>query len=198
MGNDKAVFLDRDGVLNELVWNIKSNEFEAPHKSSDYKLLPGVIDSLKELLNLNYKLFVVTNQPDYAKGKTTLEDLKLVHEKMHSIFKENNVNITEYYYCYHHPQGIVPAYSIACECRKPGNLSLRQASLKYGLDMANSWMIGDRDGDIECGQASCVRTIMIKVEQSLKNAMKSRPDYKVNNLQEAVEIIKKELSYAKR
>ena len=194
---NKAIFLDRDGVLNHSVYNPNTKEHEAPHRPEDFKLFDGVIESLKELQTLNYKLFVITNQPDYAKGKTTLENLKLVHERMHSIFIENKINFTEYYCCYHHPNGIIPEYTMVCKCRKPGNYFLNESKLKYSLDMANSWTIGDRDTDIYCGQSIGTKTILIIREYSKDKAGQSNPDYKANNLVEAVEIIKKkEKSYA--
>ena len=188
---NKAIFLDRDGVINKPVFNPKTNEYEAPHNPKDIILFPNTIESLKELIDLKYLLFLVSNQPDHAKGKTSMENLKSVHEKIDTIFKENNIKFTEYYYCYHHPQGIIPEYSITCECRKPGNFFIKQANLKYGLDLANSWMIGDRDADVYCGQSTGTKTIMIILEQSAPMSKKSKPDYKANNLQEAVKIIKK-------
>jgi D-glycero-D-manno-heptose 1,7-bisphosphate phosphatase len=148
-------------------------------------------NKLKVLQSLVYKLFLISNQPDYAKGKTTLENLKLVHKKMYEIFSENNINFTDYFYCYHHPQGIVKDYSVVCECRKPGNLFLRQANLQYGLDMANSWMIGDRDADIYCGQSLGLKAIMVASSEPSEKAGKSRPDYRASDLKEAVEVIKK-------
>ena len=194
---DRAVFLDRDGVINYPVLNPRTNEYEAPADKDDLKLIPEVIESLKELQELNYKLFLVSNQPDYAKGKTTLENLCSVHNKIHSILSENNITFTEYYYCYHHPNGIVAEYSISCECRKPGNFFLKQAKLKYGLDLLSSWMVGDSDVDIFCGQSAGTRTIMIKIKESAHRTGKSNPDFLVNTIREAVEVIKKEHKYAR-
>ena len=185
-----AIFLDRDGVINYPVFNPKTNEFEAPHNETDFKLFDGVINSLKLLQKLSFKLFLVSNQPDYAKGKTTLENLYAVHKRMDNIFRQSNITFSEYYYCYHHPKGIVPGYSIICECRKPGNLFLRQAQLKYGLDLINSWMIGDRDMDIMCAQSLGLKSILIKSDSS-GSLSKSRPDFKAGSLVEAVEIISK-------
>ncbi|MBI3591366.1 MAG: HAD-IIIA family hydrolase [Candidatus Melainabacteria bacterium] len=187
---DKAVFLDRDGVLNYPVFNPNTNEYEAPFNEKDFKLFPDVIESLKELLDMNYRLFLVSNQPDYAKGKTTLENLYSVHKKLHNILTENNISFNEYYYCYHHPYGIIPEYSIICECRKPGNLFLKQAKLKYSLDMSRSWMIGDRDVDIYCGQSVGTKTIMISQKHSDGKSGQSKPEHKAKNLKEAVDIIK--------
>lgn len=192
-----AVFLDRDGVINYPVFNLKTNEYEAPFNEEDFKFLPNVIEALKKLIKLNFLLFLVSNQPDYAKGKTTLENLLSVHKRMHSIFEANSINFTEYFYCYHHPQGIVKDYSIKCTCRKPGNHFLNQAKLKYSLNMSDSWMIGDRDVDVFCGQSMGTKTIMIKQISPDKKAGQSKPDFIVTNLQEAVEVIKEETSYAK-
>ena len=186
----KAIFLDRDGVINRPVLDPKTNEYTAPWDPNDFVLCEGVIESLKTLIDTGFKLFIVTNQPDYAKGKTNLKNLKLVHNKMHSIFMENNIKFTDYYYCYHHPEGVVPEYSIVCKCRKPGIFFLKQAEVQYSLDLTNSWMIGDRDADIYCGESAGTRTIMINLKESKDRATNSRPDYKVNSLREAVEIIK--------
>jgi len=192
MQKNKAVFLDRDGVINYPVLNPSTRNYEAPFKIEDLKLFPLVIESIKELQNLGYKLFIITNQPDCAKGKTTLEDLKAVQEKMLSIFKENNIFISEYYACFHHPQGIVPEYTVKCECRKPGTLFLKEAQEKYNLDLKISWMMGDRDTDIQCGQSAGTKTILIYSAHSIneKNAGRSNPDFKANDLNEAVRIIK--------
>lgn len=188
---NKAIFLDRDGVINQPVFNLETNEYVAPWDKKDFVLCEGVIQSLKTLQSLAYKLFVVSNQPDYAKGKTSLENLKLVHNKMHSIFLENDIKFTDYYYCYHHPNGMVPEYSVVCECRKPGNLFLVQALSKYNLDISNSWMIGDRDIDILCGQSVGIKTIQIKNKNQSKYVSQSKPNYFASGLQEATSIIVK-------
>lgn len=189
----KGIFLDRDGVINYPALNPSTGAYEAPFKIEDLKLFPWVIDSLKELQKLDFKLFIVTNQPDFAKGKATLENLNLVKEKMLSILKENNISISEYYACFHHPNGIVPEYTMKCECRKPGSLFLRQAIEKYSLNPKECWMIGDRDSDITCGQSIGAKTILVHNEHSVneKNAGKSNPDFKAENLKSAVELIKR-------
>lgn len=184
-----AVFLDRDGVINYPVLNPQTNEHEAPSSADSLRLFPGVLEALKVLQKLNYKLFLVSNQPDYAKGKTKLENLHSVHNRLHSILTENNILFSEYFYCYHHPNGIIPEYSFICKCRKPGNLFLTEAKAKYNLDFSKSWMVGDSDVDIFCGQSVGIKTIMVKIKESAHRTGKSMPDYIVNNLQEAVEII---------
>jgi len=189
----KGIFLDRDGVINPNIFNPSTGEWESPHHPEDLELFPWSLESLRKLRGNNFYLFLVSNQPSYAKGKVLLEDIKIVHEKLHSILAENKIIFTEYYYCYHHPQGIVPGVSISCSCRKPGILFLEEARRKYSLDMGLSWMIGDRDSDILCGQKAGVRTILILNPEELtaKKAGKSSPNFEVNSLAEAVDIILK-------
>lgn len=187
----KGIFLDRDGVINPNVFNKATGEWESPHHPEDFKLFPWTIQSLRRLQRSLFNLFLISNQPSYAKGKTSLENIKAVHAKFHSILIANKIFFTEYYYCYHHPQGIVPELSIECDCRKPGTFFLNEAERKYSLDMSLSWMIGDRDSDIICGQRACVKTILIlnQSEFGVTKKIESPPDFKVANLLEAVDVI---------
>ena len=184
-----AVFLDRDGVINVLVLNPCTGEYEPPYSADDLKLFSGVIRSLRDLQNAGFALFLVSNQPDYAKGKTTLEQIRAVHERLDHFLKSEGILFCDYYYCYHHPGGIVPGYSFSCECRKPKPYFLLKASQDYGIDRDQSWMVGDRDTDIECGKAAGVRTILIKNPQSSGDRDLSNPDFTAVNLKEAVRII---------
>jgi D-glycero-D-manno-heptose 1,7-bisphosphate phosphatase len=188
---DRAVFLDRDGVLNYNVINSETGDWESPHKPEDLKLFPWTIKSLQKLQRLEFRLFLVSNQPSYAKGKTSLENIQKIQEAMHTILTSNNILFTEYFYCYHHPQGIMPEVSKNCDCRKPGAKFLVDTQARYQLDMPNSWMIGDRDSDIFCGQKAGTKTIMIRNQEEFNSqkADKSSPDFTVDDLAEAVKII---------
>jgi D-glycero-D-manno-heptose 1,7-bisphosphate phosphatase len=183
---NKAIFLDRDGVINELVYSSERNEYEPPHKTEDLKLFDGVIDALKKFQKAGYKLFLISNQPDHAKGKTTLEQLNLVHNELDRIFKTNDIFFSEYYYCYHHPDGIVKEYSIDCECRKPKTYFVSKAVEQYEIDTDSSWLIGDRDKDIECGINSGIKTVLIKSEININTI---KPDFEATDLRQALEII---------
>ncbi|MCZ7393721.1 MAG: HAD-IIIA family hydrolase [Candidatus Methanoperedens sp.] len=184
-----AVFLDRDGVLNELVLNPATGEYEPPHRIGDMKLFPYVFECLGKIQNAGYDLFLVSNQPDYAKGKTTLEALEKVHNKFDQLLTSKGIYFKEYYYCYHHPQGIIPEYSYECMCRKPKPFFLFKAEENYNIELGSSWMIGDRDIDIECGKAAGTKTILIEEPLSMNKRGNSMPDHKVKDLIEAVEII---------
>jgi D-glycero-D-manno-heptose 1,7-bisphosphate phosphatase len=189
---NRAVFLDRDGVLNYNVLNPATGEWESPHEPEDFKLFPWTIKSLQELQKLGFLMFLVSNQPSYAKGKTSLENIKAIEQKLHDILMFNKILFSDYLYCYHHPQGIVPEVSRRCDCRKPGIKFLVDAGHKYSLDMRSSWMIGDRDSDIICGQNAGTRTIFIENREKLICPQKSgsnSPDFTVGDLREAVDII---------
>jgi D-glycero-D-manno-heptose 1,7-bisphosphate phosphatase len=186
---NKAVFLDRDGVLNDLVFNSVTREYEPPHTPEELVLYPGVIESLRVLLNTGFDLFLVSNQPDYAKGKTNLENIRAVHEKLDRSLKSAGILFKEYYYCLHHPKGIVPEYTSDCQCRKPKPYFLLKAATDYGIDLKNSWMVGDRDTDIECGKSAGLRTILVKNIQSSAYQGSSRPEFFAANLKIAVQII---------
>ncbi len=186
---DKAVFLDRDGVINELVYNIERNESEPPHNIEDIKIIEGVTGALKKLLESNFRLFIVSNQPDFAKGKTSLENLVKVGEKIRNIMEDQKIIFTEYNYCYHHPDGVIKEYSGECDCRKPKPFFILNAIKKYNLDKNMSWMAGDRDTDIQCGKNSGLKTILIEYARSENYRLNSDPDFRVKNLAQAADII---------
>jgi D-glycero-D-manno-heptose 1,7-bisphosphate phosphatase len=184
-----AVFLDRDGVINDLVLNPGTGGYEPPHSPDNFFFIPDAIASLRILQEAGYYLFLVSNQPDYAKGKTTLEQIHAVQERLDHLMKSEGVLFREYYYCYHHPTGIVPEYSFACECRKPKPFFILKAAREYGIDLTQSWMVGDRDTDIVCGKEAGTRTILIKNSHSSGYQGLSKPEFTAANLKDAVRII---------
>jgi D-glycero-D-manno-heptose 1,7-bisphosphate phosphatase len=160
----RAVFLDRDGVLNRNVLNTVTGAFESPHRAEDFELLPGVLDALALLRESGYRLILVSNQPSYAKGKTTLAAIKAIHRRLEDSLADAGISLDAFYYCLHHPDGIIREYSGRCECRKPSPYFLLQAKTQFDLDLAKSWMIGDRETDVLCGRAAGVRTIRVAAD----------------------------------
>jgi len=188
---NKAIFLDRDGVINKLVFNSKTNEYESPHELKYLALMPDVLVSIKRLFDAGYYIFVISNQPSFAKGKTKLENIKEIQVELKKQIELYGIEIKEYYYCYHHPQGIVLEYSGECICRKPKPFFINKARDDYNLDLTNSWMIGDQDIDVECGKNAGTKTILICNEHSSGKRGRSSPDYFTNNLLESVNLILK-------
>jgi len=186
---NKAIFFDRDGVINKLVFNPKTDEFESPHEPEDLELMPNIFEPIKMLFDRGYYLFVISNQPSFAKGKTTLENIKAIQRKLQRQIEDQGIVIKEYYYCYHHPLGIVPEYSCECVCRKPKPFFINKAAIDYDLDLSASWIIGDQDSDVECGKNAGIKTILILNEHSAKKRGRSEPDYTANNLYESVNLV---------
>ena len=157
----RAVFLDRDGVINRNVYNPATGEFESPLTADDFAFIPGALDAMRALRSAGFFLFLVSNQSNLAKGKSTLEQLSAIHQKFLLGLAEAAVDFAEFYYCFHHPNGVVSGYSGHCECRKPSPHFLLTASSQFNVDLRRSWMVGDRPTDIECGRAAGARTILI-------------------------------------
>ena len=185
----RAVFLDRDGVINELVLNPQTGEYESPLSENDLKIAPEVFLSLRRLKRAGFLLFVVSNQPNYAKGKASLELLQGINQLLSKQMVDNGVKFSGYFYCFHHPDGVVKDYSGECLCRKPKPYFLLEAQKKYDIDMRQSWLVGDQDGDVQCGQAAGVKTILVNETRSGKKRGESMPDYQVANLTEGVKAI---------
>lgn len=159
--NRRAVFLDRDGVLNSNIFYSDTEEWESPRTVADFSLIDGVLVALDRLQRASFLLFVVSNQPSFAKGKTTLDDLRAIRMHMEALLVANEILVTEAFYCFHHPQGIVPELAVCCDCRKPSAYFLFEAARNYGLELSESWMVGDRGTDIDCGRAAGVQTIRV-------------------------------------
>ena len=186
----RAVFLDRDGVLNRNVFHPESGAFESPLVPEDVQILPGVIESLLKLQTADYLLILVSNQPSYAKGKVSLATLDAIHCKVMESLESSGVTLAAMHYCLHHPQGIVPGYSGPCECRKPSPYFLLEDAKRYGLDLKGSWMVGDRNADIACGQAAGVRTIRVREDHpATRDPLDLHAEFEADDLASAAAII---------
>ena len=177
-----ALFLDRDGTLNELVFYPSSGEWESPRTPADLRILPGAGQALGQLLAEGWLLFLVSNQPSFAKGKTSLEALQAVAEAFETHFLKEGVVFTHAYYCFHHPQGIMPGYGEPCPCRKPSPHFLFAAGQAYGLDLASSWMVGDQDMDILCASNAGCKSLLIPAAASASKCGKQKATLRISDL----------------
>ncbi|MDD5193716.1 MAG: HAD family hydrolase [Candidatus Nanoarchaeia archaeon] len=181
----KAVFLDRDGVLNK--------EIDLLHRKEDIEILPGVEEVLKKLKSLGYLLIVISNQPAIARGMITEEGVREINDYLNSLI--GNL-IDRFYFCPHHPNANLPQYRMVCECRKPAPGLILQAARDYGIDLAKSWMMGDMYSDVATGKAAGCKTILLESEQNKKIIESGKkwevqePDYKAKYLTEVLQIIK--------
>lgn len=184
----RAIFIDRDGVLNELILNPKNGEHESPHDPADLRLMPGVAEAAKKLHAVGFALFIVSNQPSYAKGKTSLENIQEIAQQLEARLAAAGVTFARAYYCHHHPDGVVPEYSGKCKCRKPEPFFLFDARDNFGVDLGQSWMIGDQDTDIQCGRRAGCRTVgIINPHSAHRRLGVEVPTLTANDLPDAVE-----------
>ena len=181
----KAIFLDRDGTINV--------EKDYIYKSEDLVFEEGTIEALKTFKNLGYILIVVSNQSGIARGYFTEEDLNIFNNNMNEILKKNGVEITEFYCCPHHPDGI-GEYKKICECRKPNNKMIEDAIKKYNIDREKSYMIGDKTSDIGAGIKSNLKTVLVKTGYGLKDMEKIDKNETLvcENLKDFSEVLKRE------
>ena len=167
----KAVFLDRDGVINR-----KPPEGQYVTRWDEMQLLPGVPEAIFLLTGAGYSVFVVSNQRGVAKGVLTQDELESIHQRMCQELEEAGAVITKVYYCPHEEQP-------PCGCRKPSPGMLLTAAQSHDLDLASSWMIGDSDIDIEAGRNAGCKTVRIVQRDAVGN---SGADLSASSLLDAV------------
>lgn len=169
----KAIFLDRDGVLNKLI--IREGKAQAPYTADEFALFPGVEEALKVIKDAGYITIVVTNQPDVARGWVNKESVELINDMIRDLLPIDDIKI-----CFH-------TNSDNCECRKPMPGMLKEAAREWDIDLTSSFMIGDRYGDISAGNRAGCRTILIG-EGDAKGDHPD-PDFRADLLIDAVKYI---------
>jgi D-glycero-D-manno-heptose 1,7-bisphosphate phosphatase len=172
----RAVFLDRDGVINQLNGHIKTPD--------DFMLMDGAAQAIRAINQLGYLAIVVTNQPVVARGECTEEELDTIHKKMETELGKEGAYIDDLFYCPHHPDRGFPGerleFKIDCDCRKPKPGMLLKAAQKYNIDLSRSWMVGDDDRDIQAGINAGCKTALIKAGNqyaNLSNFVKALESY---------------------
>lgn len=185
-----AVFLDRDGVLNELVPDPLSGLRESPLRLGDVRLAPGAAAAAARLQELGFLLVCVTNQPAAAKGRVSEAELLAVHDRVLELLGKEKAQIAASRMCMHHEQGVVSGLTGRCDCRKPAPGMLLDAADALSIDLVKSWMVGDTDADVRAGQAAGCRTVLIENPDSIHKRLHAvSPDLTAGDLAEAVERI---------
>jgi histidinol-phosphate phosphatase family protein len=183
----KAMFLDRDGVINE--------EISFIHKPEDLILYNFTSSAIRKINQSGYKAIVITNQSVIARNMCTLEELKVIHNKMETELGKNKAKLDAIYFCPHHPDKGFPEerseYKIDCLCRKPKPGMLIEAAVDFNLDLSASFMIGDNGRDVEAGRNAGCATVGVRTGYAMKK-IKCQPDFLFENLEEAVDYILKE------
>ena len=170
----RAVFLDRDGVINRSI--VRDGKPYPPTSVEEFELLPGVAESCAKLKAAGFLLVVATNQPDVGRGTLARETVEAIHAKMCAALPLDRVEV-----CYDSGQGVPSTF------RKPAPGMLLRAARELGIDLGESWMVGDRWRDVDCGAAAGCRTIF--VDHGYDEALKALPEFTVRSLAEAAEVI---------
>jgi len=169
----RAVFLDRDGVINRAI--VRDGRPYPPANLGELEILPGVSEALKKLHSADYLLIVVTNQPDVARGTAKKADIELINSQLSLQLPLDDIKT-----CYHDS-------SDGCLCRKPLPGALLEAAKEHDIDLSKSFMVGDRWRDIEAGQLAGCKTFFLNYCYAEKQP--EMPDFIVSSLLEAQKII---------
>lgn len=149
-----AVFLDKDGTLiDDVPYNVDPLQI---------RLTVGAGEAIQTLCAASYKLIVVSNQSGVARGLFPLIALEAVRARVEELVVDAGGRLDGFYFCPHLPNGSVPEYSIACDCRKPASGMIEQASRELGIDLSRSWVVGDKLDDVEAGRRAGCRTIWLQ------------------------------------
>ncbi|OGX15619.1 MAG: hypothetical protein A2166_02485 [Omnitrophica WOR_2 bacterium RBG_13_41_10] len=183
----KAVFLDRDGVINQY-----PGDYQYVKSWEEFRFLPGVQSALKNLVDNGFKIFIISNQAGVSKGIYSQENLDKITQNMLNDFSKHGIEVSGVYYCIHRQED-------NCSCRKPkiGLIEMALESLKnksYDIDLSRSFFIGDTIKDIETGKSSGLKTILVfsgKEKPENKKNWPVLPDFTSPNLEKAVDLILK-------
>jgi len=179
----KAIFLDRDGVINE--------EVDQLCKVKDLKIYDFAAKAIKKINEIGNLAIIISNQPMIAKGFMTENDLHEIHKKLEAELGKKGAKIDAIYYCSHHPEkgfaGEMPELKIKCKCRKPEIGLFLKAKKDFNIDLKKSYLIGDKTSDILAGKRAGCKTILVKTGYGGKDKLFNvKPDFTAKNLLEAV------------
>ena len=181
---NKAVFLDRDGVINV--------ERAYIRKVEDFELYPFTAEAIKRINQSGYKAIVITNQAMIARRMGTYEELEAIHNKLKNELSKISAYVDAIYFCPHHPDktlpNTIPELNINCECRKPKPGMFFQAAKEHNISLSESYMIGDTERDLISGNKAGCKTIGVKTGHALKGATYTG-DYVCENIEKAVDYI---------
>jgi D-glycero-D-manno-heptose 1,7-bisphosphate phosphatase len=193
---NKALFLDRDGVITDFIYDQETGVIHTPFHSKEVKLIFGIDELLKFANEKGYLTIVISNQPGIGLGKLSEENFQKVNGEMKRQLAEKGAHIDHEYYCLHNPYAVIEKYRQVCDCRKPKIGLFQKASQELEIDLSSSWMIGDSPTDIIAGHDAGCHTILLSsfkegryleiVKRELGDIM---PDHFVKKLPDTISII---------
>jgi D,D-heptose 1,7-bisphosphate phosphatase len=190
MKKNTAVFLDRDGTINEEVGYLDSLD--------KFKIIPGAYEAIRLINESGIKAVVISNQAGVARGFFTEDFVKITHEHLQTALRQEGAYIDNFYYCPHHPTEGIEPYRQVCNCRKPAPGMLLQAARDLNIDLTRSYLVGDRFRDMEAAKKAGVKRVLVKTgygqellqdDGSDEETEESKPDFIAADILEAVKWI---------
>ncbi len=166
---NRAVFLDRDGTVNEEVGYLKD--------LGQLRLIPGAGSAIRRFHEAGLKVVVITNQSGVARGYFTESFVHDAHALLEQMLRKEGATLDGIYYCPHHPTAGNSRYTVKCDCRKPGTGLIDLAAKELNIDVRKSYMVGDKWSDIELGQRAGARSILVKTGFAADEAGNARPPH---------------------
>ncbi len=190
----KAIFLDRDGVLNELVYDEEEGHVASPLSAKQLRVFRYAGESVSKIRqDLGYKAVVISNQPGVAKRQFSTMELEKMNQKIRKELARYGTFLDAEYYCLHHPNALIQEYRVICDCRKPKPGMLLRAAREHDIDLSNSFFVGDALIDVKAGKSAGCKTIMIgHMTSFLSDLMEKEnttPDYIVASLKEVPDLL---------
>lgn len=177
----KALFLDRDGVINE--------DLAYVHKIECFNFIPGIFSLCKAALDKGYIIIVVTNQAGIGRGFYTEETFIELTKSVARIFLNNEIHITKTYFCPHHPKYGLGIYKKYCKCRKPEPGMFDLAATEFGIDMKSSMMVGDKMSDLRAAKTAGINNLVLFGDRTSNFSSDEFPFNTRSNLKDIVELI---------
>lgn len=178
----KALFLDRDGIINA--------DIEYIYKIEDFKFVDHIFDLCTFFIEKNFLIIVITNQSGIAMGLYTEKEFLILTEWMVQCFKDRNIPIAGVYYCPHHPEKGIGTYKAKCPCRKPAPGMILNAQRDHNVDLSRSVLIGDKESDIEAGGNAGVGYNVLVESRYTDQTEKSSANLVAKNLKNAIDLLK--------
>jgi len=179
---NKAVFLDRDGVINIDTGYVSH--------SDDFEFIDGVIEACQKIKEKGYQLVVITNQSGIARGYFSEDEFMTLTEWMDWSMADKGVELDGIYYCPHHPDKGIGEYKQACDCRKPQPGMINSAAEFLKLDLSQSYLVGDKVSDIQAGKNAGIGTnILVRTGKDITEQGEELADHVINTLQDVIELL---------
>jgi D-glycero-D-manno-heptose 1,7-bisphosphate phosphatase len=191
---NRAVFLDRDGVLNDLVYDDEEGRVGSPFAAKELRVFPYVPEAVRRMKEeLGFKVIVISNQPGVGKGQFSYSEHEKMNGKVRKALAKGGTSFDAEYYCLHHPSALVAKYRVDCDCRKPKPGMLLRAAKEHDIDLESSYFVGDALIDVKAGRRAGCKAILVGHLTTFLSRMMAQedatPDFMLPSLKDAPELL---------